>query len=671
MAADPYKYFRVEAKELSDELSKGVLRLEKGADEALVAKLLRLAHTLKGAARVVKQTAIAEDAHGLEDLLQPFRAGGAVSTEVVQKLLARVDAISAQVQSLSLPQEAAKPKGAATDAAQTVRADVEEVDRVLDGLSEAHTQLMALRTVSTRLDRARGITDLLAEQSARGRAAKSSQLAALASELRSLISAVSRDLSSTWEQLDRELRQVRDAGEQLRLVSASTLFSTLERTARDGALSLGKEVAFSSKGGEVRLDAHVLEGVRGALLQLCRNAVAHGLETPDERRAAKKPAEGRLEVTVTRLGRRVQFAVLDDGRGVDVAAVRQAARKRGLGGAGQEPSSAGEWLQLLLRGGLSTTEKVTELSGRGVGLDVVRAACEQLKGTVTASTTPGKGTTFVLTVPLSLASLEGLVVESAEQPATLPLDAVRATVRLSPSEIFKTPTGEAITYEHASIPFVPLSRLLKPGAARAHRGIWSAVVVEGRNGRAAIGVDRLLGTGTVVLRPVPEVAEVSPVVAGASVDAEGRARLVLDPDALVAAAQASLSDEGEPLPSKRHLLVIDDSLTTRMLEQSILEAAGYQVDLATSAEEGLVLLKERPYALCLVDVEMPGMDGFTFIEKLRADPVLRTLPAILVTSRDASEDLRRGEAVGAQGYVVKGQFDQAQLLARIKQLVGS
>lgn len=671
MAADPYKYFRVEAKELGDELSKGVLRLEKGADEALVAKLLRLAHTLKGAARVVKQTAIAEDAHALEDLLQPFRGGGAVSTGVVQKLLARVDAISAQVQALTLPGEPARPRSAAAEPGQTVRADVEEVDRVLDGLSEAHTQLMALRTVSTRLDRAKGISELLAEQSARARQPKSSQLAALASELRSLISAVSRDLSSTWEQLDRELRQVRDAGEQLRLVSASTLFSTLERTARDGALSLGKEVAFSSRGGEVRLDAHVLEAVRGALLQLCRNAVAHGLETPEERRAAKKPPQGQLEVTVTRLGRRVQFAVLDDGRGVDVAAVRQSARKRGLGGAGHEPSTAGEWLQLLLRGGVSTTEKVTELSGRGVGLDVVREACEQLKGTVTASTTPGKGTTFVLTVPLSLASLEGLVVEAAEQPATLPLDAVRATLRLSPSEIFKTAASEAITFEHAPIPFVPLSRLLKPGPTQAHRGIWSAVVVEGRDGRAAIGVDRLLGTGTVVLRPLPEVAEVSAVVAGASVDAEGRARLVLDPDALVAAAQSARSEEGELLPSKRHLLVIDDSLTTRMLEQSILEAAGYQVDLATSAEEGLVLLKERPYALCLVDVEMPGMDGFTFIERLRADPVLRSLPAILVTSRDASEDLRRGEAVGAQGYVVKGQFDQAQLLARIKQLVGS
>jgi two-component system chemotaxis sensor kinase CheA len=371
------------------------------------------------------------------------------------------------------------------------RADADELDRVLERLSEAHSQLAAVREMSGRLDRAKAISERLAEQTNRSRVVKWSQVASLATELCTLLAQASRELSQGFEQLDRELRQVRDAGEQLRLVSASALLSALERTAHDQASSLGKEVAFTAKGGEVRLDAQVMQRVRGALLQLTREAVAHRLETPEERRATGKAPAGKLDVSVTRLGRRVQFAVTDDGRGAEAREV-----------------------------------------------DSVRSAAAQLKGAFTASTTRGEGSTFVVTVPISLASLEGLVVEASHQAATVPLDAVVATLRLSPSEIAKAAKGETVRFENGTLPFLPLSRVLGAAAAKsaAHSGIWSAVVVQGRGGRAAIGVDRLLGTATVALRPLPDEAPVSPVVAGASVDAEGRARWVLDPDALVDAA---------------------------------------------------------------------------------------------------------------------------------------
>jgi two-component system chemotaxis sensor kinase CheA len=196
------------------------------------------------------------------------------------------------------------------------------------------------------------------------------------------------------------------------------------------------------------------------------------------------------------------------------------------------------------------------------------------------------------------------------------------------------------------------------------------VVVQSGSSWAAVGVERLLGTANVVVRPLPEMVDSIAVVAGASLDAEGNPQLVLDPAGLVAAARAGAEARPAPAPAARApILVIDDSLTTRMLEQSILESAGFDVDVAVSAEDALVKARDRRYGLFVVDVEMPGMDGFEFVERTRADPVLRETPAILVTSRSAPEDRRRGEQAGARGYILKGEFDQVHLLHTIQRLI--
>jgi two-component system chemotaxis sensor kinase CheA len=205
-------------------------------------------------------------------------------------------------------------------------------------------------------------------------------------------------------------------------------------------------------------------------------------------------------------------------------------------------------------------------------------------------------------------------------------------------------------------------------------GSWTAVVVQAAGRCVALGVEHLLGAVNSVMRALPGVVEADPVVAGASLDAEGTPQLVLDPAGLVAGAERSRGETfkaaaeapAQPAP----ILVIDDSLTTRMLEQSILEAAGYQVELAVSAEEGLIKAHAQRYSLFIVDVEMPGMDGFSFVAQTRADPALRDIPAILVTSRDAVDDRLRGQQVGASAFIVKGEFDQMQLLQTIRALIG-
>jgi two-component system chemotaxis sensor kinase CheA len=659
MAADPYRYFRVEGRELHEGLSKGVLELESGSGAPdLVPRLLRLAHTLKGAARVVKLTEIADLAHALEDALIPLRDGGAGGARGrVEGLLALVDAVNARLRVLD-PVAKDSPAAALEAAVAPRAADMTELDALLEGVTEVGVQLGAFRRAAATLARAGGLAASLEDHLERG------DDHPLARELRRLLALMERELGQGVEQADRELRQVRGLAERLRLVPAAGLLDALERTARDAAHRLGKAVAFESRGGDVRLEAQVMATVQGALVQAVRNAVAHGIESAGERTGARKPTTGKVVVEIERRGSRVIFTCRDDGRGIDLAAVRRVAERRGLAAGASER----ELITLLLEGGISTSASVNEVAGRGVGLDVVRDVARRLGGQVAVKTGAGEGTSVSIDAPVSLAALDALVVEVDGQALALPLACVRQSVRLGPGDVARVATGEAVLLEGKMIPFSPLDRTL--GRPRPGRSA-TAVLIEGKGGLAAVGVDRLLGTENVVVRPLPAPGDADPVVAGASLDQEGNPQLVLDSDALVAATLGAEMAEAPAAAVRPPILVIDDSLTTRMLEQSILEAAGYEVDTATSAEEGHEKALLRRYGLYLVDVEMPGMDGFSFVEKTRADPQLRQVPAILVTSRNAPEDKRRGEAVGASAYVVKSEFNQVELLARIRRLVGA
>lgn len=661
MARDPYLYFRAEARELQDALVRGVLDLEKGAGDAgLVARLLRLAHTLKGAARIVKQREIADRAHAIEELLDPYReAGAAPPREAIEGLLRMLDEIGGHVADLGAdPDTAPDRPPLADEALRVLRADVAEMDALLEGVTETRTRLEGTRRALDGFGDVRRLVEGTTGQRT-------------AADLRAALAGLQQELSSSIDQVDRELRQLRSGAETLRLIPAGALFNPLERTVRDAAQSLGKSVGFAARGGEVRLDGHVLGVLQAALVQLVRNAAAHGIETADRRRAAGKRIDGRITLTLERRGGRIAFACADDGGGLDEEALRRAARAKGIA-ISERPGAEG-LLRLLLGGGLSTARSVTEVSGRGIGLDIVRDAMDRLGGEVAVRSAPGRGTTIELIVPLSVASIGVMQFDTDAGTFAIPLDAVRRVVRFLPQEIARTADGEAVTCDGRTIPFVPIASLLGGAAGRRHRAARRpalAAIVEGAGGEVALGVDRLAGIATLVLRPLPDLAPAAPIVAGVSIDADGNPQLVLDPDALVTAARRAALPQVAPEAPPRPVLVIDDSLTTRMLEQSILESAGYSVDTAASAEEGLETVRRGDYGLILVDVEMPGMDGFGFIETIRRDPELRAIPALLVTSRAAPADKRRGREVGAQGYIVKSEFDQGAFLDRIRQLLG-
>jgi two-component system chemotaxis sensor kinase CheA len=429
-------------------------------------------------------------------------------------------------------------------------------------------------------------------------------------------------------------------------------------------------VEFTAAGGDNHLDAHVLAELRDALIHVVRNSVAHGIEFEAERVAAGKPAGGRIQLLVERRGNHISFTCKDDGKGINVEAVRQAAVRRGLVSQEQSLSLDPEAIiSLMLKGGVTTTTQVTEVSGRGIGLDVVRETISRLKGEVSIKTSRGIGTVLQIVVPMSLASIPALVVDSQGVSISLPLDCLVCTVRISDSDISHSQNGDTVLYEGKAIPFMPLASLLGKESMNS-RKFWTAVIVQSSGRFAAVGVDRSLGIKTVVIRTLPSWVGSDPVIAGAGLDVYGQPQLSIDPKGVVEVVQTRERRVVRTEVARPPVLVIDDSLTTRILEQSILESAGYEVDLAVSGEEALVKARSRKYGLFIVDIEMPGMDGFEFIQRARSDTLLREVPSILVTSRTSSEDRRRGQEAGAKAYIAKGEFDQGYLLQIIRELIG-
>ncbi|GLY00273.1 MULTISPECIES: response regulator [Actinoplanes] len=694
---DPLRYFRIEARELVDQITAGVLDLDQRPGPEPVARLLRVAHTLKGAARVVKQKDIADRAHEFEEILVPHRTGDQpLAAEEMRELLRLNDEITRQVTVLeqpappeppAAPAATRPPESPATPAESTrtaapppvpevitvaPRAASADLDELLDAIGEANSRMAPLRAGCNTIERLHRSAETLADQLRAGRGSAPGVARASAERLAGELGSAGRRFTDSVDQIERELDDVRAKAEGLRLVPVASVITALRRAVRDAADAEGKHVRFVARGAEIRLGAHLVGPVTGAFLHVVRNSVAHGIEPEAQRIAAGKPPEGQVSVDVERRGRKVVFRCTDDGRGFDLDAVRRTAQERGLLDPGAPPPDKQELLGMVLRGGISTSASVTEVAGRGIGMDAVREVAAQLHGEVDVRSEPGIGATVELTVPLTLLSMTGLVVEAGGTLAVVPLDAVRGCVRLSPDEATTASATGRIVYDDTATPFLPLAQALYTGdTVPDSPGAGAAVVIKSDDGLVAIGVDRLTGTSSLVARPLPELAPSTAVISSVSIDADGNPRLVLDPQGLAAEIRGHQAGGHQPAAAAPPLpiLVVDDSLTTRMLERSILESAGYEVDLAASGEEGLEKARTRRYGLFLTDIDMPGIDGFTFVERTRAEPELAAVPAILVSSRSSAADRERGRAAGASAYVVKGEFDQEKLLAHIRRLV--
>jgi len=666
IARDRSYFFRIESTELVERLESGLLA--RANDAASIDALFRAAHTLKGAARAVERGLVADLSHSLEDVLSHHRdSGEPLTDQETGELLALVDAIRnelAEVRRASMaPGDAPAANRAWTDG---VRVRSDDVDALTYGLSALDVQGAEVRAAASSAVDMKALvsrlTLLAAQPTTNGM--PSPRLRAGLDELLALITDHSRSLRGASDRLDTELRDVGKRAFELRLVSLTEVVPELERTVHDASQSAGRAVRFVARGTDIRIDVNVLGRLRSALVHLVRNAIAHGIESRDDRLDRGKDPTGLVEVAFERRGGRIGMTVRDDGCGLARAEIARAARLRGLVESEDEALLDAE--ELIFHPGLSTARTVTDLAGRGVGLDAVRGTIEDCKGTVRVRSIEGVGTTFEIEVPVSLSATRALVVESSGETVLIPIDFIVSTRKIDASQIVSDAKGAALIHDDRSLPLRDLSEVV--GAESDSELPRVAVVLRTSNGLVALGVKALRGTRDVVLRPLPRALGRSRRFSGASIDRGGVPRLVLDPEGLSldavrpAFARSRTGLRGKPV------LVIDDSLTTRMLEQSILEAVGFEVDVASSAEEGLAMASAREYGLFVCDVEMPGMNGYEFTRETRSRNDLASVPVIMVTSLDSEESRRKGREAGVSTYIVKGEFDQSTFLRAVSEL---
>ncbi len=667
MSQDLNRYFQDEAEDL---LSRITAALERLRDEPATAEALRelrrWTHTLKGAAQVVRREEIAGAAHRLESMLDRVSEspGKGSALDLALTLTGEMTRAMRGMPSAG-PAPAAPPQ---SPEIETLRVELRELDDLLQAVNESGIVASGLRGLFAPIDRSRDLVAMLRRVIRPGSTeARAQHPEILAEEIGEILADVRRELDAVAEHMQRELDGLRSQAESLRLVRAETILPMLEQSVRAAAAASGKSVEFEASGADLELDAHLLLATRDALIQLTRNAVAHGIESAEERVAAGKPPSGRVQVDFRRDGSRHVLSVADDGRGIDFEGLRRQAIRHGwLTVREARAASTQELTQFLLRPGVTTARSASVLAGRGVGLDLVSSTVARIKGELQISADKGKGTTISIRVPASMNSAALLMVRVSNRVFGLPLDAVRRAASLaSLPRLADRPLidGEAL-------PLVHLAAVFGQKAAPAS----IAVEIPAHPNSFLLGVDELLGIRQTVIHMLPPYLQAEPWVLGASVESEGQLRLVLDP-ALLAPVVDELAHSQPPAADKSSaalpILVIDDSLTTRMLEQSIFEMEGYAVDLASSAEEGLEMARQRRYGLFVVDVEMPGVDGFAFVERTQQDAQLRETPAILVTSRGSAEDRARGLKAGAREYMVKSEFDQRTLLNRVRELMRS
>ncbi|MBX7201197.1 MAG: response regulator, partial [Rhodospirillaceae bacterium] len=445
-----------------------------------------------------------------------------------------------------------------------------------------------------------------------------------------------------------------------------------DRVVRDLARAVGKDVDFSLEGGKIEIDRQVVAAIKDPLLHLIRNAVDHGLESASERAAAGKPARGRLMVSAALRRGMVEITIADDGRGFDLQAIRAKAAAMGLPVPDDDAGAA----RLAFAHGFSTAKTVSDISGRGVGLDVVKTVLESQRGTVDIAFEKGKGTRFTLTVPLTLTRLHALLVSAGGLTHAFDSSAVLGLKRVSPDDLRTLEGRDAISLEDGPLPLYRLADLLGLPGAVSEAGKLPVIVIRHGTERIGVVVEQLMAEQEVMVKDLgPRLPRVTGV-AGAAILADGKIALILNAADLLRTALGrapmpvlAQSFSLGPAAAKKRLLVADDSVTTRTLVKSILEASGYEVIDAPDGMNAWQLLQEKGADLVVSDVEMPKMDGFALTEAIRGSKRLREVPVILVTALESEKDRMRGLGAGADAYLPKSTFDQTNLLQAIERLI--
>ena len=672
--------FRQEASEHLAALEKGFLDLEEAdsvaARGSIINNLFRHAHGLKGAARAVELFDIQRSAQKLEDTLDELRENpAAVTTEAIEQGLAQLDELQKAFGQWEQPEDSpetatavmpAPPVDVAEDTF-TVRVSSDRLDRMLSLAGELR------------------ISQRAADLHAHELVAFNEQLKELAiTDLQLPIEVQQQVQSAMLDQLKRiqgalHNKQIREELlletlesdiQEARLLPLSMLAESLRRGVRDLAQSLGKPIRYEVDVGTVLLDKAVIEALQDPLLHMMRNACHHGIETTPERQSAGKPEQGRILLRAQRRSDRVHIHVCDDGRGVDFERIREHVRQTGeLEESEIAELEERELATYLFKPGFTTAAEADEISGRGVGLDVVYNAVRRLHGSVElASSSPG-GTTFVIGVPVTISTVRILTVVSGGQYYGLPSSSIVRTARVRPDELRELEGSLILTVDDEPVPWVMLTDLVGsvPGTSRGNGRAMPYVLTSHDGQRLAVGVDDTEDELEVILKPLGFPLTGMPGIVGGTIRPDGSVQIVLDvASAAFRPQQAKRAATVEPQKAAARILVVDDSPTTRIIVRNVLTAAGYSVRTASDGVDALERLRYQRVDLVVSDVQMPRMNGFELTRQVKSQ---FGLPVVLVTGMEKEEHRREGLAAGADAYLVKSTFEGEGLLDIIKQFV--
>jgi two-component system, chemotaxis family, sensor kinase CheA len=660
--ADLAELFRDESAQRLDQMDTALLAVESGAAGAeTIDSLFRNAHTIKGAAGMLGFDDVRALAHAAEDVLASMRAAEAFPPEFAPPLLRATAALRAQINADGTAQPVA---GLLKDlaACRAARTDGETPGSAPGAVAAAAPNPASPVTASAGAGAGDGRT-------LRVPAGKIDHLLDVAGEIMQYRTRLAHslggqagqpeDVAEAFGAGERMLDDLRDTAVGMRTLPLAVIAGPLPRMVRDFARAAGKEVEFVVTGADTELDRVILESLSEPLGHLLRNAVIHGVESPAERERAGKPARGRVELRAASRGSFVEIVVADDGRGASPEVIGEARRE-------------GSLADVLARPGYSTADEVTDLAGRGVGLDAVRSYVHSLGGSLAVRSEPGQGMEVVQLLPVALALMEVLLFERAGAVYGVPLAVVEQVVMVT--QRLTLEGRQALEIGGSSVPVADFAALI--GAAAPPLGDQPpALIISVAGRRAVVTCDALLGEEEVVVKPLGPLLAGLEGYLGASILGDGRIALLIEPAMLT---RKSLGVPGPAVPraadgpaAATKILVVEDSFTVRELQRSILEAAGYSVATAHDGRDALAVLdQDAAISLVITDLEMPELDGIGLTRAIRADAARSSLPVVVVTSRADEEDRLRGIEAGADAYMGKRSFDQQALLATVERLVG-
>ena len=725
--------FRLEADDQAQVLTAGLLALERDPSAAAhLESCMRAAHSLKGAARVVGVAVGVTVAHAMESAFVAAQEGHVTLDQSrIDELLRGVDLLRriAQTPESQLAQwdtERAIEVDARVAALQgllmgpaetapfptvTVRDDDGETsepstqDRVLRVTAENLNQLLALAGESLVESRwVKPFADSLLrlkrmhhelhgtlnhlfetwENSSASADPKETLRAARrrAVECRQFVSQRLEELESFERRSAYLAHRLYESALACRMRPFADRTRAYPRMVRDLARNLGKQVRFEIVGETTRVDRDVLEKLDAPIGHLLRNAVDHGIESSEERRALGKPIEGALRLEARHSAGKLIVQVSDDGQGIDIVQLRSAIIRRNLASAESVASmSDAELFNFLLLPGFSLAQSVTDVSGRGVGLDAVQDMLKQVRGTLRITSQPGKGTQFQLQLPLTLSVVRALLVEVAGEPYAIPLGSIVRTLLLPPESLQSLQGRVHFELDGRRVGLVSAHQVLESVPPTAASDALSIVVLAREAQAYGLLVDRLLGERELVVQPLDSrLGKIQDISAGSLME-DGSPVLILDTEDIIRSVE-KLSATGtlERLHSsgatgakskRKRVLVVDDSLTVRELERKLLSNGGYEVEVAVDGMDGWNALRTGNFDLLVTDIDMPRMDGIELVRLIKQDPHVKSVPVMIVSYKDRPEDRQRGLQAGADYYLAKGSFHDRALLNAVSDLIGA